>query len=281
MEKITPADQEFPAQLMQNNDSPKQLYVEGNINLLSMPSIAIVGSRKCTEYGIKQAKRFSKELSQKGICIVSGLALGIDSIAHQAALPEKGKTIAVLGCGFHHIYPPENEELYYQIIEQGGCVLSEYEPEKQADLSQFPRRNRIISSLSMGTLVIEAAYRSGSTITARDARKEKKEVFCIPHNLESRNAYGVNLLIQEGANLVMCPQDILQILQWNEPQNTMNLPQEYQVIYDAISYTPTPLQKISQQSKHKIEQINEILFMLEMEGLIERLPGNQFIRTKE
>lgn len=209
------------------------------------------------------------------------MASGIDTIAHMAALPEKGKTIAVLGCGFNHIYPPENEELYHQIVEEGGLVISEYEPEQEVDMENFPRRNRIISGLSMGTLVVEADYRSGSTITARLAWKEKKEVFCIPHNIGSKNASGVNLLIQEGANLVVSPEDILQILQWEEQKNTIELPQEYEPIYQAISYTPTNLQTICKNTKKKIEEINQSLFMLELQGLIERLPGNQFIRRGE
>ena len=160
-------------------------------------TVAIVGSRKCTEYGRRVASEFSKKLSEKGICVVSGMAAGIDGIAHNAAIEECGKTIAVLGGGFNHIYPPENEWLFHKIVEKGGCVISEYSPEIEADKSKFPIRNRIISGLSDAVLVVEALFKSGSTITARLAKQEGKKVYAIPNNIYVSTAGGTNRLIQE------------------------------------------------------------------------------------
>lgn len=163
--KIT--DNRYPKRLLDIKNPPKQLYVEGNAELLNNKSLAIVGSRKCTSYGIKYAKEFASEISKNDITIVSGLAIGIDTIAHQFSKDSIGRTIAVVGCGLDHIYPKENEELFRQIVENDGCIISEYPNGTEVDTKKFPERNRIISGISIGVLVIEAAHRSGSTITAR------------------------------------------------------------------------------------------------------------------
>lgn len=163
--KIT--DSKYPKRLLDIKNPPKQLYVEGNDKLLNNHSIAIVGSRKCTGYGIKYAKEFASEISKNNITIVSGLAIGIDTIAHEFSKNSIGRTIAVVGCGLDHIYPKENEELFKQILENDGCIISEHPNSTKVDTKNFPKRNRIISGISMGVLVIEAAYKSGSTITAR------------------------------------------------------------------------------------------------------------------
>ncbi len=161
------SDNRYPERLLDIKNPPKQLYVEGNIELLNNKSLAIVGSRKCTSYGIKYAKEFASKISKNNITIVSGLAIGIDTVAHEFSKNCKGKTIAVMGCGLDQIYPKENGELYKQILEDGGCIISEYANGTKADTKKFPKRNRIISGISMGVLVIEATYRSGSTITAK------------------------------------------------------------------------------------------------------------------
>ncbi len=163
--KIT--DSKYPKRLLDIKNPPKQLYVEGNDKLLNNHSIAIVGSRKCTSYGIKYAKEFASEISKNNITIVSGLAIGIDTIAHEFSKNSIGRTIAVVGCGLDHIYPKENEELFKQILENDGCIISEHPNSTKVDTKNFPKRNRIISGISMGVLVIETAYKSGSTITAR------------------------------------------------------------------------------------------------------------------
>ena len=163
--KIT--DIKYPKRLLEIKNPPKQLYVEGNEKLLNNDSLAIVGSRNCTSYGIKYAKEFASEISKNNITIVSGLAIGIDSVAHAFSKDSNGKTIAVMGCGLDKIFPKENKELFNQILENNGCIISEYPPNTEINTKNFPKRNRIISGISLGVLVIEAAYRSGSTITAR------------------------------------------------------------------------------------------------------------------
>ena len=167
MQIITIIDEKYPKRLLEINDPPKILYVEGDMNLLNNDSIAIVGSRKSTEYGRKYAKKFAEELSKNNVTIISGLAIGIDSIAHEYSKSNLGKTIAVLGCGLDYVYPQENILLYKQILKNGGCIISEYPLGTKADTKKFPKRNRIISGLSIGVLVVEASLKSGSTITGR------------------------------------------------------------------------------------------------------------------
>ena len=178
IELIKNTDKEFPQNLLNIEKSPKELYIMGNKKLLNKKSLAIVGTRNCTPYGAECAEKFATDISKKNICIISGMALGIDTFAHNGALKEKGNTIAVLGCGFDYIYPEENIDLFNKIVENGGLVVSEYPPKTKAVLSKFPYRNRIISGLSMGTLVVEATRnRSGSLVTARYAKEQNKKIF--------------------------------------------------------------------------------------------------------
>lgn len=171
---------DYPKMLKEISNPPEKLYVEGNLKNLNSPCLAVVGSRNCTEYGEKWCKYFVRELVKYGITIVSGMALGIDSIAHKTALKYGGKTIAVLPCGFNNIFPEENINLYKKIIENDGTVVTEYDLNAKAGYQKFLQRNRIVSGLSMGVLVVEAAYRSGTTVTARHALIQKRDVFCIP-----------------------------------------------------------------------------------------------------
>ena len=167
---------DYPKNLKNISNSPDKLYVIGNEKLLNNRSIAIVGSRKCSEYGVKYAKKFAKEISKEGITVVSGLALGIDSVAHEFSKGEEGKTIAVVGCGLNHIYPEENKELFFSILKSDGCIVSEYEPDSEIDMKNFPKRNRIISGISDGVLVVEASYKSGSSITGRLGLQQNKRI---------------------------------------------------------------------------------------------------------
>ena len=177
-------DEDYPSRLSKINGAPKVLYVKGDYSLLSKISIAIVGSRKCDEYGKVQAKRFASYLSQKNICIISGLASGIDTMAHLYSMENIGKTVAVIASGFEHIYPTENQILFNKILENGGAVVSEFAPDTEIDMRKFPVRNRIISGLSVGVLVVEAKRKSGSMITGRFAIKQNKELFCIPRGVD-------------------------------------------------------------------------------------------------
>ena len=292
----------YPQRLLQIKSFPTKIYALGNTDLLNARhTIGIVGSRKCSEYGRKVANEFSQKLSEKGICIISGMAAGIDGIAHNAAIDECGKTIAVLGGGFNHIYPPENEWLFHKIVEKGGCVISEYSPEIEADKSKFPIRNRIISGLSDAVLVVEALFKSGSTITARLAKQEGKKVYAIPNNIYVSTAGGTNRLIQEGAFLVTNSMQIINdtislekiinrkklvkneetkdnrsILNnkikadnKNDENNESNLnimPKEYLDIYKILSDVPIHINEISKKLDKPVYEISSVVTMMEIDG---------------
>lgn len=277
---------DYPKNLKSISNSPDKLYVIGNEKLLNNRSIAIVGSRKCSEYGVKYAKKFAKEISNEGITVVSGLALGIDSVAHEFSKGEKGKTIAVVGCGLNHIYPEENKELFFSILKNDGCIVSEYEPDAEIDMKNFPKRNRIISGISDGVLVVEASYKSGSTITGRLGLQQNKKVFCIPRGLEDSKGKGTNDLIQKGAKLVTSASDIfMEYENWNinyeiekEPNISIkkeakkHVPNEYMHIYQLISYTPQNIQYFAVKSGMKIAEVTQKLIMLELQGYIKSMP---------
>lgn len=291
--KIDINKKEYPNTLKAIKDAPQQLYVQGNIELLNKQNIiAIVGARKCTQYGSSQSYKFAKYLSAQNICIVSGLALGIDTQAHIGAMEEIGKTIAVLGGGFSEIYPKENIKLYEQILKNGGCVISEYSPEVKPSTLNFPKRNRIIAGLAIGTMVVEAAHRSGSTITAKLSKIQKKPIFCIPSSIENRKGVGTNRLIQQGANLITKPKDILKILKIEEINSLEKETQEkidssevikneYRNVYKLIKQGDgTRKEEIQKQMKIEIQELNIILTMLEIEGYIQELAGCKYIRIK-
>lgn len=277
---------DYPKNLKSISNSPDKLYVIGNEKLLNNRSIAIVGSRKCSEYGVKYAKKFAKEISNEGITVVSGLALGIDSVAHEFSKGEKGKTIAVVGCGLNHIYPEENKELFFSILKNDGCIVSEYEPDAEIDMKNFPKRNRIISGISDGVLVVEASYKSGSTITGRIGLQQNKKVFCIPRGLEDSKGKGTNDLIQKGAKLVTSAYDIfMEYENWNinyeiEKETNISInkeakkhvPNEYMHIYQLISYTPQNIQYFAVKSGMKIAEVTQKLIMLELQGYIKSMP---------
>ena len=170
----------YPKKLKEIKNAPKKLYIEGNIENLNSTCLAVIGSRNCTEYGEKWCELFVKEFVKHGITIVSGMANGIDSIAHKTALKYGGRTIAVLPCGFNKIYPKRNNGLYRNILKNNGTAITEYDIDTEADYNYFLERNRIVSGLSIGVLVVEAAYRSGTSVTARLAVSQKRDVFCIP-----------------------------------------------------------------------------------------------------
>lgn len=209
--KIDVEDEKYPQRLLKIKNFPTEIYALGNIELLNAKyTVGIVGARKCTEYGSRVSNEFAKKISEKEICVISGMAAGIDGIAHNAAIEENGKTIAVLGSGFNCIYPPENEWLFHKILEKGGCIISEYPPEMEPNNRNFPIRNRIISGLSDAVLVIEAMHRSGSTITAKYAKKEGKLVYAIPNTIYASTGVGTNRLLQEGAILITNPMQIVE-----------------------------------------------------------------------
>lgn len=283
IELIKNSDKEFPQELLSIKNPPKELYIIGNKKLLNKKSIAIVGTRNCTKYGAECAKKIAKDISKKDICIISGMALGIDTFAHSEAIKQNGNTIAVLGCGFDYIYPEENIELFNKIIENNGLVISEYPPKTKAILSRFPYRNRIISGLSMGVLVVEATLgRSGSLVTARYAKEQNKKIFSIPGNINLKTSKGTNWLIKEGAKLITCAEDIL--LEFNIKtesieETEIQIEPEYIELYNQITYMPVNINIIAKKCKTNISKISQQLLMMELKGYIKSMPGNEYVRV--
>lgn len=287
MLELNISDELYPKKLLLLRKPPQKLFIEGNIELLNNPTLAIVGSRKITEYGKKYAALFSSKISSYGVSIISGLALGIDTVAHENSKNSSGKTIAVIGSGFNKIFPEENSVLAKQIIDFGGCIISEYPPDSKVDMKNFPRRNQIICGLSDGILVIEATKKSGSTLTGNLGLSYNKNVFCIPRNIGEIKGTGTNDLIKKGAKLVTSPQDILQEFNINYEftlkQEQISLPNinikpEYQEIFNLFSTTPISIEELCKKSKLSISEINQKLTLMEIEGYIKSLPGNKFER---
>lgn len=292
--EITETDEKYPKALLAIKKHPKKIYAIGNIALLQNKAIGIVGTRENTPYGEKCSKAFASYLAQNGITIVSGLAMGIDSIAHRSAIHTKGNTIGVIGSGFYHLYPPENKELFHEILETKGCIITEYPPKTEVKMSNFPTRNRIIAGLSKAVLVVEAKYRSGSSITAKYAKEQEKPVFCIPNQIGVKTGVGTNNLIKEGATLVTNPKEILLAIGEKEivkngklkqkiekkAQEQKKIEKEYQSIYQALENGPKNSNELAREIKETIVQINQKLTMMEIKGLIETLPGNMVARKE-
>ncbi len=287
-------DERYPNNLKQIYDPPIVLYYMGSFQINDF-TIAIVGSRRTTNYGAYSAKTLSYQLALRGIQIVSGLARGIDSIAHEGCLDAGGKTIAVLGCGLDSIYPPENKGLFENIIKSEGLIISEYPPGMPPLQHNFPARNRIISGISSGVLVVEAARRSGSLITVTYALEQGREVFAVPGNIDSAYSDGTNQLIKDGAKMVINVNDIIEEFQYgkiidnnvikNNPAKACG--NRNFSIFKGLSTEEIRLVKIISNGIHNIDEIiersnisakevNNILFMLEMKGIITQQPGKMF-----
>lgn len=274
----------YPRSLRKINKPPKKIYVLGDENILNTQCLSIVGSRNCTEYGAEIAKSFAKELASKGITIVSGMARGIDSHAHLGAIEGNGKTIAVLGSGFKHIFP--SEFVYKQILRNGGAVITEYEEDVNVFSQGFRDRNRIVAGLSIGTLVIEAKEHSGTGITAEFVKKYGRKLFCIPHLIGDKAGTGTNRLLKKGAELVTSIEDIIKYfdniepIKKNKKELVIEISEEYRKVYNNIKNEPINVEEIRKKANQTISEINTIITMLELEGLIEKLPGNYY-RRKE
>ena len=275
----------YPKILKNIKKAPKKLYINGNLDILNSNCIAIVGSRKNTKYGEKWCKKFAQEFIKYNLTIVSGMALGIDKIAHKTAIRNGGKTIAVLPSGLENIYPEENLELYNEIILNGGCVISEYEPKINASSKNFLERNRIVSGLSLGTVVIEAAYRSGTSVTAKIAKEQGRDVFCIPGSLDNLKSIGTNNLIKEFAKIVTSPKDVINNYNFLHKivvnSNTLveeQISEEYKKIYSLITDIPININDIAKKSLLELREVSSKLTMLELDGKVVKLPGNMYIR---
>lgn len=271
---LTLADTAYPKSLLEIPDPPLMLYAKGRIELLSANSIAVVGSRNATAQGISNAEKFSEVLSKAGFTIVSGMALGIDTAAHQGALRGSGSTVAVIGTGADIVYPARNHGLAH-LIAENGCILSEYALGTPALPANFPRRNRIISGLSKGVLVVEAAAQSGSLITARMAGEQGRDVFAIPGSIHSPLAKGCHLLIKQGAKLVESAQDILEEISCRKPAP---VPAAAQAVPDspilaAMGFDPVDLDTLAERCGFDIASLHAELLTLELDGMVETLPG--------
>jgi DNA processing protein len=291
IKKIRIGDKEYPEALKHIYDPPRELFVRGGFLAEDKNAVAIVGTRRATLYGLRQCERLSYELALKGITIISGMARGIDSAAHRGALKAGGRTIAVLGSGHDDIYPPENRKLYAEIAESGAAI-SEFPPDTPPSTFNFPRRNRIISGLSKGVVVVEAAKRSGALITANFALQQGREVFAMPGNISSTRSDGPNALIKEGAKLVKDAGDILEELRyvmdieeiekspWNAGAGSIaSMSPEERKVFDILSEEPKAIGEISHVSKVPTHKISAILIRLEMKRLAKMLPGENFVKA--
>lgn len=281
---VTIFDENYPAPLRYIHDAPVVLYVRGRLCDDWQNALAIVGSRQASVYGIMMAQKFAQELAQQGLLIVSGLAKGIDRAAHEGSLSVGQPTVAVLGCGLSHIYPPEHLALYGS-IENNGAIISEFPMETQPLAHNFPRRNRIISGLSKGVLVIEAAVRSGALITADFALEQGKEVYAIPGPIDKPNSLGVLELIKQGAKLVTSAADIVEdfaVPQINQPADekgqvqTLNLTEEERRVYEALDARPRHVDELTQLLGKPCSGVAGILLSLELKHCIQQHPGKFF-----
>jgi DNA processing protein len=278
---VTLADADYPKALLEIADPPPLLYAKGNLALLNKLSIAIVGSRNASVQGEKNAEAFAQGLAEHGLCIVSGLALGIDGAAHRGALKAKGDTIAVVGTGLDMVYPAQHRDLAHQIA-SNGLIISEFPLGTLSKPQNFPRRNRLISGLSLGCLVVEANLKSGSQITARLSAEQGREVFAIPGSIHSPLAKGCHQLIKQGAKLVDSLQDIVEELNLSKavsaPLAEENSPtnQDQQTLLDAMAYDAISIETLVQLTGLTVSTLSSMLTLLELEGRITGLAGGQY-----
>ncbi len=285
-------DPRYPALLKNIHDPPVVLYVYGSPELLNCRGIGIVGSRAATQYGKSVAEQIGNGMARKGFTIISGMALGIDTAAHKGALAAEGKTIAVLGCGLDIVYPPGNRNLYKDIA-GAGAVISEYPLGTEPENFRFPARNRIISGMSLGIVVVEAANRSGSLITASHGLEQGREVFAVPGRIDSIKSAGTHALLQQGAKLVHSIDNIIEDLPSTSFQQSFtemekdeeeqipveNLNCEEAELFRFIEVYPRTFDQIVEDSGLSVQQINELLLHLELKGMVESLPGKSYQRA--
>ncbi len=284
MKTITPSSSDYPELLKHISDPPSQFWCEGDLQVTSLPCVAVVGARQCTPYGEKSAFDLSKSLAQAGVVVVSGLALGIDTAAHKGALSGGGKTIAVLGCGIDIPYPSENISLK-ENISQNGVVISEYAPGTRATAWSFPKRNRIISGLSLGVVVVEAGLKSGSLITANLALQQGRDVFAVPGNISSPLSAGTHRLIQNGAKLVSCVADILEEFKLGVKTSFKeikeNISDAEKKLLHLLSNGPRHMDELLESTGSPMDEMSSLLIEMELNGKIRSLPGSRFEKNNE
>jgi DNA processing protein len=276
-------DPHYPSVLLETADPPLMLYAQGDTTLLQTPSVAVVGSRKPTPQGTESARAFSAELSQAGLTVISGMALGVDGAAHRGGLSGRGRTVAVVGTGLDRVYPRRHLELARELATH-ALIVSEYSLGTPPLAQNFPQRNRIIAGLAKGTLVVEAALQSGSLITARLAAEAGRDVFAIPGSIHSPQSRGCHALIKQGAKLVESTQDILEEMNWarQSPPATQTLGTSDEVsdpLLDALGFGPVTLDALVARTGWPASELNVRLLDLELAGQVARLPGQLFQRV--
>lgn len=282
----------YPEKLKEIKNPPSRLYALGNVRLLNEIGIAVIGSRSFSQYGEKMCKRFVKNLVEYNINIISGLAHGIDSFAHETCLKNSGKTIAVLPSGLKNICSATNKKLINEILENNGVIISEYENDIIANSERFLERNRIVAGLGIGTLVVEAGYRSGTTVTARFTEENKKPVFCIPSSLENLKGQATNWLIKRGAKLITSVEDILKEIHKINPELNfkkketekkninINISKDLLEIYKVLNNIPKDINEIIRETKLPVNEVNYKIMMLQLDDRIIELPGQRFITNE-
>jgi len=283
---LTCLDADYPAQLHTIIDPPALLYLRGKLS--TSPSLAVVGARKASEFGRRWTRSLCRDLALAGVPVISGLARGIDTAAHHGCLDGDGQTLAILGCGIDQVYPPENAELAKRIV-VSGALLSEYPPGAEPLAGHFPGRNRLISALSTGVLVVEAATGSGSLITADFALEQGREVFAVPGNPLSATSSGTNQLLKDGAHLVTEALDIIDVIL---PGQTLardrdaldfipkNLSDNEKKLFKSLTFEPLHIDELSRKSALTPMEVSDILLHLELAGWIEQLPGTRYLRSR-
>ena len=275
---LTIGDKEYPQALLNTADPPLLLYVKGRLDLLNVPAVAVVGSRNATAQGTRNAEAFARALSDAGLCVVSGMAQGIDSAAHIGGLQGAGSSVAVVGTGLDRVYPASNRKLAHSLA-QTGAVVSEFPLGTPPLAANFPRRNRIISGLSAGCLVVEASLQSGSLITARMALEQGRDVFAIPGSIHSPQSKGCHLLIKQGAKLAESAQDILEELGFlSVPSDFSRMSAPEHELFDHLGFEPLDAETLAQRSGLTIGELSAILLQLELDGYIASLPGGLYQR---
>jgi DNA processing protein len=285
---ITQESPSYPRPLREIHAPPIVLYVWGELQEPDHHAIGVIGARRTTHYGTESAKKLSYQLAYAGLTVISGLARGIDTAAHQGALAAKGRTVAVIGAGLAKLYPPENAALAEKIRSGNGAVVSEFSMAVEPDRQTFPMRNRIISGWSHGILVVEAGLNSGALITSAQALEQGRSVYAVPGHINAPSAMGSNRLIQQGAKLVMDASDILEDLQILLPETKPSpeaaarplppLSEEERRVYDAIEQSETPIDDIAAKSELPSSMVSSILLQLELKRLVKQLPGKYFVK---
>ena len=289
---VTIEDKDFPEKLKDIPDAPAFLFYKGRIPKDTEPSVAVIGSRKCSYYGREMCVKFSKKLSEAGIIIVSGMAVGVDGFAHRGALEVGGRTIAVLGCGVDICYPSMNRDIYEKAALNDSCIVSEYYPGNPPLPYNFPQRNRIISGLSDIVLVVEAGRKSGTFITVDHALEQGKEIFAIPGRIGDVVSDGCNSLIKNGAHMATEPDDLIEELKGKyemlikaeknrRRRKTAVLDGNEELIFNCLTYQPVQFNEISEKTGIPCEQLSVLLIGLEMKDLITEVDKNMYIKKAQ